>query len=541
MSKTIKKLIFILIITALIIVGMSTIIKAEEVEETTEFTLSNTELNVTLNGTRFLSYTNKPDGELVEWKSSDPTVATVENGTISGLTIGTTTITATAGGQTATCEVSVVYGDLSIRSNSGDSISTTNLVLGEHPNETLKARVEDGDYVEVGNAVVTWKSSDPSVATVDANGKVTAVSAGTTIITAEAAGVSDTCEVTVAAAPKFTDFSNAKYELLFDMDADLKITGITPIEDNDYYYIITSSNTKPTISTTTYGALDTENTAGIDRLTCNIEEKYIYDRNLDKYLELNQDLYIWIIEEVDLDVSYTENGENYIGCTTRFVAEGQKLTRPELPQLNLILKSFSIWGGEKETGENTYISFRFPSVTENRKFKLKIGKVTDNSILQKIQNNDYSGITALLQYAKNNQATYTADLTTTSKNYYTNNQALFDGIKLLEDDAYYYIYVEFDDENGKYYPIEGVTLGQAWIGETTKYWDLYAYTEENFEWNNLSSSYTEEAEKEEVKDETIAKDELPNTGARVAVVISILTLAGAVIFFKVKENKYKGI
>ena len=552
MSKTIKKIIFILIITALIVVGMSTIIKAEETGETgsgtTEFTLSESELNVTLNGTRFLSYSNKPEGELIEWESSDPTVATVENGTVSGLKIGTTIITATSGGQTATCEVSVVYNMITIGANySYSSATSVNLVLGEHPTENLRAKVEDSHSQIVENAVVTWTSNNPDVVTIDNNGKVTAVTVGTATITAEAAGVSDTCEITVAAAPKFTDFSNAKYELLFDTNVDLKITGITPIENNNYYYIITSSNTKPTISTTKYGGLDTTATAGATTFLRNTNENYIYSITLDKYVELNQDLYLWIMEEVKLDAKYAESEENsHISYSTKFVVEGQKLTRPQLPQLNLILKSFSIWGGQKSSVNNsTFINFRFPSSVENRKFKLKIGKVTDNSILQKIKNNDYSGITELLQYAKNSEAVYANDLTTTNKNYYRNDQALFDGRKLLSNKEYYYIYVEFDDENGKYYPIEGITLGQAYLSEYSNTWYLYAYTEEKFEWNNLSSSYTEEAKKEEVKeekkDETVAKDKLPNTGTELAVLISILTLAGTVIFFKVKENKYKGI
>lgn len=545
MNKTIRKLIFTLVIFALILVGMSTIIKAEETDGTltgdAEFTLSNSSIEVALNGTRFLTDNNKPIGETITWTSSDETIATVENGTVSGLKIGTTTITATtSGGKMASCQVTVVYAFLSIKSELGNHISSTDLVLGEHPTETLIASVEDGDYEEVEYAVVTWKSSNPSVATVDSNGKVTALSAGTTTITAEAAGVSDTCEITVAAAPKFTDFSNAKYELLFDTDVDLKITGVTPIKNNDYYYIITSSNTKPPISTTSYGTLDEEATEGVESLICNTDENYMYDRYLDKYVELNQDLYIWIIEEVNLGTSYTEDGEKYISHVTRFAVEGQKLTRPQLPQLNLILKSLFIWGGKDETKEEQYssINFRFPSATENRKFKLKIGKVTDNSILQKIQKNDYSGITALLEYAKNNEAVYTADLTTTSENYYRNEQALFDGIKLLDHKAYYYIYVEFDTENGKYHPIEGVTLGQAWIGTSKEYWDIYAYTADNFEWNDLSST---PSENNTPKDETVAKDNLPNTGARMIVTITIFVLAGAAVFFKIKNNKYKGI
>ena len=47
------------------------------------------------------------------------------------------------------------------------------------------------------NKTVTWRSSDTSVATVDANGRVRGVSEGTAVITASAGEFSDTCTVTV--------------------------------------------------------------------------------------------------------------------------------------------------------------------------------------------------------------------------------------------------------------------------------------------------------------------------------------------------------
>lgn len=179
------------------------------------------------------------------------------------------------------------------------------------------------------------------------------------------------------------------------------------------------------------------------------------------------------------------------------------------------------------------MSFRFPAATEKRKFKLKIGKITDNSILKKIKDGDYSGITELLEYAKKNEAVYTGNLTTTSKDYFRIDKALFDGRKILQDKAYYYVYAQFDDENGKYYPIEGVTLGQAWFSSINKNnWDLYAYTTDNFEWNNLSGTNG---------DDTVAKDKLPNTGATIAIAISIIMLLASVITFKVKRDKYKEI
>lgn len=433
---------------------------------------------------------------------------------------------------------------MDISANYGKNVSSVNLVLGEHPTENLSAIVRDGKYEEVSNAKVTWESSNTDVVTVDSNGKLTAVNVGTADVTAKTAGISKTCKIKVVSAPEFTDFSKAKYELLFDLDTDLKISGINAKDDtkNTYYYIITSSNTKPNISYSTYGGVDIEATSEINYLNVNSDDNYLYSRNLDKYVELNKDLYLWVIQDVKLEDIYYNDEGSYISHATKLVVEGQKLTRPTLPQLNLILKSFNIgnWESNSQSDAYTYINFRFPSETENRKFKIKIGLVTDKSLLQKIQKGDYSGITELLEYAKNNKAIYTAGLTTTSANYFKSEQALFDGIKLLQDDAYYFIYVEFDDENGKYYPIEGVTLGQAYISETNRNnWDLYAYTSEDFNWNDLSSTNTDTNTNN--TDTTIAKDKLPNTGTMSILLVSIIILVTATVFFKIKKDKYKDI
>ncbi len=73
-----------------------------------------------------------------------------------------------------------------------------------------KAEIDKGSTKELkvtftpsgAEEVVTWKSSDESVATVDENGKVTAVENGTATITATAGEFSDTCEVTVRTSIK---------------------------------------------------------------------------------------------------------------------------------------------------------------------------------------------------------------------------------------------------------------------------------------------------------------------------------------------------
>lgn len=76
-------------------------------------------------------------------------------------------------------------------------LNKDSLTLQETDSATLTATVEPADAT---NKNVTWESSDISIATVDASGKVTAISAGSATITATAAdgsGKSASCSVTV--------------------------------------------------------------------------------------------------------------------------------------------------------------------------------------------------------------------------------------------------------------------------------------------------------------------------------------------------------
>lgn len=56
MKTLLGKITFLLIISLLILMGMSTIVKAED----TTFTLNETEKSIDLNSKGYLSYTNKP-------------------------------------------------------------------------------------------------------------------------------------------------------------------------------------------------------------------------------------------------------------------------------------------------------------------------------------------------------------------------------------------------------------------------------------------------------------------------------------------------
>ena len=533
MKQKSKKLILLFIISLVMILGLATIVNAAD----DEYKMEETSVNVLLNGTRYLNTINKPSGETEIWSSSDESVATVDSqGKVTGKSIGTATITAKAGTKTVTCTVNVEY------TWANASTSFVTLVKDLYESKTINITAEDYGGNKITNPIVQWKSNDESVANVDSNGKITAVKAGSTKVIAMVPGRTIEIDVTVINAPIFTDFSNAKYETSFNgfYDDTLKITGIKPDDTHksNYYYIITSNKNKPDIVYDENGSIDIENTKSeLEDLSVNAKENYVYSRKIAKYEELNQDLYIWIIQENKLDQNYYDMQEKMISYVTKFVVEGKKLERIKLPQLNLILQGFNISGFTNLNGEKddyTWIRFNFPTETKNRKFTLKIGIINDNTILSKIQKNDYSGIIELLAYAKKSDAIYNNNLTTTSEAYYANyNSALFDGKKILKNKAYYYIYAQFDDENGKYYPIEGVTLAQAYISSVSDFWDLWAYTSSDFKWDNLTSTYTSSPSID-------APTSLPYTGIT-AVGLAIVAMVGTAVFFKVKNNKYKGI
>jgi uncharacterized protein YjdB len=133
----------------------------------------------------------------VLWKSSDPSVATVGNGVVNALTVGSAVITASNSDGTvkATCAVTVN----SVTVTSIDiSESSVNMYVGD--THTLSASILPADATD---PTITWTSSDPTVASVSSSGKITALKKGAVSITAKANGgsCSDTCLVTVSAVP----------------------------------------------------------------------------------------------------------------------------------------------------------------------------------------------------------------------------------------------------------------------------------------------------------------------------------------------------
>ena len=168
-------------------------------------------ITMTVNETRTISHSILPDGaanKAVFWTSSAPGVAKVDpsSGIITAVSSGTAEITVTTKnkGKTAKCTVTVSAPssnpDPSIPSEDAvTSITMTPKTLSLETGKTGTLSVTAAPATAT-NYTVTWTSSDSAKATVDNNGLVTAVAAGSATITAKVGEFSDTCVVTVTAA-----------------------------------------------------------------------------------------------------------------------------------------------------------------------------------------------------------------------------------------------------------------------------------------------------------------------------------------------------
>lgn len=140
---------------------------------------------------------------ITSWVSSDEAVATVNNGTITGVAAGTATITATSqGGFTASCTVTVQAVAVT-----GVTLNKTTLTLKEEGFETLTHTIAPSNAT---NKAVTWTSSATTVATVDNNGKVTGIAEGEAIITVKTVDGEKTAECKVKVEAKQTPQTDLK-------------------------------------------------------------------------------------------------------------------------------------------------------------------------------------------------------------------------------------------------------------------------------------------------------------------------------------------
>lgn len=320
------------------------------------------------------------------------------------------------------------------------------------------------------------------------------------------------------------DFSNAKmktesvtknmYNLVFsDVKFDEELSN-----NGALYYMITDTNSEPTY--------DSNKVKEVNKSENN-SSATIYE--FEQWFELKQDIYLWIFE-----VPYTGN-------QTPKLVYHSKIEKPELKQYtdlyNLTMTNYN----------GNQILFTMPwHKNTKRSINIKIGEIKDDSLLLSIKNKESNAFAKLLDYGKkgtNSVLTQTVTSTDGDQGYKTDTA--FDIYSKINDKSYYYLYTYIDDENGKYIPLEGITLAQASKHTNDeKAWFMFFYGDDNFNWkdfNTQPSSATNQTTNQAPADNTIANTRIPNAGVNKIVVsiITILTITSVAIFSELK--KYKDI
>ena len=157
-------------------------------------TLKQKDCTIAVNTSLQLNATVLPtnaSNKTITWSSSDNSIAKVDkNGVVKGIKPGKVTITVkTSNNKTATCIIRVNIPAKSI------SLNKTSLTINKGSAQNLTVNFNPTNTT---SKVITWKSSNNNIATVNTKGTVTAKSKGNAIITATSKyGKTATCKVTV--------------------------------------------------------------------------------------------------------------------------------------------------------------------------------------------------------------------------------------------------------------------------------------------------------------------------------------------------------
>ena len=162
--------------------------------------------------TASVSPSNATD-KTVSWLSTNTSVVTVSNGTVTAVGEGRAEITATAGGKTGSCSIQVENKIVDVTNLTLDPPELT-LYTGQ--SITLNATVTPSDATY---NTVQWWSSNENMITVSDDGVVTALAPGITTIVASAGTITVRCNVTVIDSRE-PSIKTALLELYDAMDGD---------------------------------------------------------------------------------------------------------------------------------------------------------------------------------------------------------------------------------------------------------------------------------------------------------------------------------
>ena len=209
-------------------------------------TLSSSTINLTPEQTSQLTANILPvnaSNKTLSWASSNPSVATVTNGIVTAITLGSATITASsADGSNLSATATVTVSSTPTIPVSGITLSQTSATLRPTNILSLTTTIVPSNAT---NKTVTW-SSNSSSATVNSSGVVTAVSAGSAIITATCDGITATCAITITILVSSVSISPSSCSINMGLTKSL-VSNILP--SNATNKIVTWSSTNSAVAT----------------------------------------------------------------------------------------------------------------------------------------------------------------------------------------------------------------------------------------------------------------------------------------------------
>ncbi len=153
---------------------------------------------------QFNATATESDGSVITgvsfaWSSSNSAVATVNaNGHATAVNAGSATIRATAEGITGTASLTVTEPPPTVATI---EVNPSTASIEEGDSQQFNATAREADGSEITGVSFNWSSSNSAVATINAGGLATAVSAGSATIRAAAEGVTGTASLTVTEPP----------------------------------------------------------------------------------------------------------------------------------------------------------------------------------------------------------------------------------------------------------------------------------------------------------------------------------------------------
>jgi uncharacterized protein YjdB len=139
---------------------------------------------------------NRVTGTVVLWSVRDTRIATVSpSGVVTGLVLGTTQVAASSNGQSGIASITVQPPPVA-----SVVVTPPQISVAVGVRTTFTAAVLDAGGNALSGRTVTWASSNPLIAGVDASGVVTPLSVGAATITATSEGKNGTSTITVTQA-----------------------------------------------------------------------------------------------------------------------------------------------------------------------------------------------------------------------------------------------------------------------------------------------------------------------------------------------------